>query len=191
MKLATIYGSPTPPGKLARALGLIEDGIRERHPGWQAERIGPRDALAPVVATWDESAVHRISDADAIVVAAPVFRGSIPGTLKLLIDMLPNEALRSKPVGILTVAAAPQHFLSAERHLRDILGWFGALTAPNSAFFVDQVFGGDEVAADALAELREFGDQVVVLAERTSGQAFGPDPLTVRFTRKAAAASTR
>ncbi len=187
MKLATIYGSPTPPGKLARALGLIEDGVRDRHPGWQVERIEPQP-LTPVVATWHESAVERVGAADAVVVATPVFRGSITGTLKLLIDLLPNEALRSKPVGILTVAAAPHHFLSAERHLRDLLGWFGALTAPNSAFFVDQVFRTDDVAAEALAQLREFGDQVVVLAERTHGQQFGPDPLTVRYAKQAAAA---
>ncbi|MFC5994572.1 NADPH-dependent FMN reductase [Pseudonocardia hispaniensis] len=184
MRLTTVYGSPTPPGKLARALGLLEQDVRDRHPNWVVDRIEPENPVAPVVATWGDDAVERISGADAVVLASPVFRGSITGTLKLLIDMLPNEALRSKPVGILTVAAAPHHFLSAERHLRDILSWFGALTAPNSAFFVDRVFGAAEVDAEALADLREFADQLVVLAENLSGRHFGPDPLTVRFTRK-------
>ncbi|GEL20692.1 NADPH-dependent FMN reductase [Pseudonocardia asaccharolytica] len=184
MRLATVYGSPTPPGKLARALGLLEQGVRDRHPGWEVERIAPRDSIAPVVATWGDDAVERIGGADAVVLASPVFRGSITGTLKILIDMLPNEALRSKPVGILTVAAAPHHFLSAERHLRDILSWFGALPTPNSAFFVDRVFGDAEVDAEAVTDLREFADQLVVLAERLDGRHFGPDPLTVRFTRK-------
>lgn len=186
MKLATIYGSPTPPGKLARALGLLETGVRDRRPGWTVERIEPEKPIGPVVATWSDDAVRRIADADAVVLASPVYRGSLTGTVKLLIDMLPNEALRSKPVGILTVAAAPHHFLSAERHLRDILGWFGALTAPNSAFFVDQVFREGEVAPEVVAGLREFADQVVVLAESLHGRRFGPDPLTVRYARKAA-----
>lgn len=184
MKLATIYGSPTPPGKLARALGLIEDDVRTRYPTWSVDRVAPTNSVGPVVATWDEDAVERIGDADAVVISSPVFRGSITGTLKLLIDMLPNEALRSKPVGILTVAAAPHHFLSAERHLRDVLAWFGALAAPNAAFFVDKTFGAEHVADDVVKELREFADQVVVLAEQLKGRGFGPDPLTVRYSKK-------
>ncbi|WP_406494417.1 NAD(P)H-dependent oxidoreductase [Streptomyces sp. NBC_00846] len=186
MRLVTVYGSPTPPGKMARALGLMEKGVRDRHPGWSVERIGPRDHASPVAAAWDDDAVGLIGEADAVVLASPVYRGSLTGTLKLLIDMLPNEALRSKPVGILTVAAAPHHFLSAERHLRDILGWFGALTAPNSAFFVDSTFRTDEVDAEVLAALGEFTDQVVTLSESLNGRRFGPDPLTVRYARKTA-----
>ncbi|MEV6119078.1 NAD(P)H-dependent oxidoreductase [Streptomyces sp. NPDC052077] len=182
MKLAIVYGSPTPPGKLARALDLAEAAVRERHPGWSTERIAPRTSVGPVVATWDDEAVERIGAADAVVLASPVYRGSITGTLKLLIDMLPNEALRSKPTGVLTVAAAPQHFLSAERHLRDILAWFGALTAPNSAFFVDTTFRTPDVDPAVLAELAEFADQLVTLAESLGGRGFGPDPLTVRFS---------
>lgn len=182
MKLLTVYGSPTPPGKLARALGLIEDDVRSR-PGWTVERLTPVPTADPVVALWGDDAVSRVEDADAVVLASPVFRGSVTGTLKLLIDALPNAALRSKPVGVLTVAAAPHHFLSAERHLRDVLAWFGALTAPNGAFFVDRTFASDDVPAEARADLREFADQVTVLAERLPGHHFGPDPLHVRFTR--------
>ncbi|SDQ70069.1 NADPH-dependent FMN reductase [Thermostaphylospora chromogena] len=184
MKLVTIYGSPTPPGKLARALELLETGVRERHPGWEVERIAPASTITPVVATWRDDVVEKVSGADAVVISSPVFRGSITGTLKLLIDMLPVEALRSKPVAILTVAAAPHHFLSAERHLRDVLSWFGALTAPNSAFFVDRVFAADTVDDEVRHELHELADQVVVLAERLSGRSFGPDPLTVRYRKK-------
>lgn len=109
-----------------------------------------------------------------------MFRASIPGTLKVLFDMLPTEALRSTPVGILTVAAAPEHFLSAERHLRDILSWFGALTAPNSGFFVDGVLADPEVAPEVVADLGELADQLTVLAENLGGRHFGPDPLSVR-----------
>jgi FMN reductase len=183
MRLVTVYGSPTPPGKLARALGLVE-GIASRCPGWTADRVAPAEQHGWVAATWDEDAVRAVADADAVVLASPVYRGSITGTLKLLIDMLPVEALRSKPVGILTVAAAPHHFLSAERHLRDVLSWFGALGAPNAAFFVDQEFRSDEVSAEVLGELEEFTAQLVTLAERLEGRAFGPDPLTVKYQRK-------
>ncbi|WP_275792922.1 NADPH-dependent FMN reductase [Prescottella equi] len=187
MNLLTVYGSPTPPGKLARALGRVEDDVRARQPGWAVDRLVPEPTADPVVALWGDDAVERVRAADAVILASPVFCGSFTGTLKLLVDALPNDALRNKPVGILTVAAAPHHFLSAERHLRDVLAWFGALTAPNGAFFVDRTFASDDVAPDALAELRELVEQVTVLAERLPGHHFGPDPLHVRFTRPKAA----
>lgn len=181
MKLTTIYGSPTPPGKLARGLGLLEDHVRTTHPTWKTERLVSR-SLGPVTGVWDDDAVGRVEEADAVVIASPVFRGSLPGTLKLLIDMLPNPALRSKPVGIFTVAAAPHHFLSAERHLRDILSWFGALTVPNSVFFVDRRLEEGEDDEEVHSDLREFTDQVISLAEKIDGTGFGPAPLHVKMT---------
>lgn len=181
MKLTTIYGSPTPPGKLARGLGLVEDYVHTAHTTWDTDRISSK-SLDPVTGIWEDDAIARVEDADAVVIASPVFRGSFPGTLKLLIDMLPNSALRSKPVGIFTVAAAPHHFLSAERHLRDILSWFGALTAPNSVFFVDRRLAEGEDDEEVYSDLREFTDQVIALAEKNAGTCFGPAPLHVKMT---------
>lgn len=181
MKLTTIYGSPTPPGKLARGLDLLEDRMRIAHPTWEIDRLASR-SLDPVTGIWEDDAVSRVENADAVVIASPVFRGSLPGTLKLLIDMLPNSALRSKPVGIFTVAAAPHHFLSAERHLRDILSWFGALTAPNSLFFVDRRLAEGQDDEEVHMDLHEFTDQVIGLAENMRGVDFGPAPLHVKMT---------
>jgi FMN reductase len=184
MRLVTIYGSPTPPGKLAAGLAMLEDDVRLRHHGWDVERLAPTGSAGPLTGTWDPGAVETVTAADAVVIASPVYRGSITGTLKLLIDQLPNEALRSKPVGILTVAAAPHHFLSAERHLRDILSWFGALTAANSAFFVDQRLVEPKNDDEVVTDLQQFVDQVITLAEKLDGTTFGPDPLTVKYAAR-------
>lgn len=181
MKLTTIYGSPTPPGKLARGLILLEDHVQTTHPSWEIDRLSS-NSLGHVTGVWGDDAVTRVESADAVIITSPVFRGSIPGTLKLLLDMLPNSALRSKPVGIFTVAAAPHHFLSAERHLRDILSWFGALTTPNSVFFVDRRLAEGEVDKEVYSDISEFTDQVIYLAEKTTGASFGPGPLHVKMT---------
>lgn len=183
MKLAVIYGSPTPPGKLARGLSLVERYMAENYPNWTT------DFLASVskdgaFKDWSENAQEKIFDADAVVIASPVFRGSFPWPLKKLIDMLPNAALRSKPVGIFTVAAAPHHFLSAERHLRDVMAWFGALTTPNSFFAVDKHFASEEIEKEIVDDAHEFTEQLVNLAERNAGLQFGPDPLHVKVTAK-------
>jgi hypothetical protein len=64
--------------------------------------------------------------ARAVVFAAPVYRASYPGVLKNLLDLLPVEALRAKPVGILAMGASAHHYLGVDTHLRAVLAWFGA-----------------------------------------------------------------
>lgn len=184
MKLTTIYGSPTPPGKLDRGLSFVEKHVAQQHPNWTTHRLASVNSEG-AFEDWDESAVDKILNADAVVIASPVYRGSFPWTLKKLIDILPNAALRSKPVGIFTVAAAPQHFLSAERHIRDVMTWFGALTTPNSFFAVDHSFASDEVEAEIIEDINHFTEQVIGLAERNAGVQYRPDPLHVKMTTKA------
>jgi len=183
MNIVTVYGSPTPPGKLARGLDLLERAFHEASPESSVQRISPAPTEQFVVGSWAPSAVETIAAADVVVFASPVFRASMTGTLKLLIDMIPVEALRSTPVGIMTVGAAPQHCFSAERHLRDTLSWFGALIAPNSLFFVDTVFAEQHVDSQTSSDLSEFTQQMIELSRRTAGLELGPEPLTLRFQK--------
>lgn len=181
MKLATIYGSPTPPGKLSRGLSFVEEYVNQQYSDWTTYRLSS-DNTGSVSGNWEKHTVDDVTAADAVIIASPVFRGSFPGTLKMLIDMLPNAALRSKPVGIFTVAAASEHFLSAERHLRDVLSWFGALTAPNSLFVADHHLATADINSETMQEMRVFADQIVDLTERNGGMQYGPEPLHVKMT---------
>ena len=88
-----------------------------------SEELDPRNAGA--VAAIDASA--------GVVFGSPVYRASIPGVLKNLIDHLSVESLRDKPVALIVVGARPHHYLGVDRHMRDILAWFGALALPTSA----------------------------------------------------------
>jgi FMN reductase len=179
MKLLTSYGSPTPPGKLSRALDIVADSVRTE-PGWTHERLAPGERLSFTTAIWPEDALAAVASADAVVIGSPVFRAAPPGTLKLLIDALSVEALRSKPVALLTVAAAREHALASERHLRDVLAWFGALTAPNSLFLPDVALAQETVDDDTRGALDELARQVLRLAERTHDLDLGPAPLAAR-----------
>lgn len=172
--LLTVYGSPTPPGKLARALDVAEAHVAGR-PGWRAVRLSP---LTPTA--WPEDAAEQVAAASGVLVASPVFRASFPATLKQLLDQLPVEAFGSRPVAILTVAAAPEHALGAERHLRDVLAWFGALTAPHPLFLRDRLLAGPELDAEVRADLGALVDQVVSLAVLPEGIRLGPAPLAAR-----------
>jgi FMN reductase len=71
--------------------------------------------------------VDAIASADAVVLATPVYRGSMTGVLKNLLDHVPVEALRGTPTGTAAMGGSLHHHLGAERHLRDVLAFFDAL----------------------------------------------------------------
>jgi FMN reductase len=150
--LRVILGSATSPGRMHRALdGAIE---RAAARGTSADLIdlGTLDlgfaAGTPLGDLDDDSAatVAAIESAGAVILATPIYRGSLSGSLKNLIDLTPVPALQGKVVGLVAMGASDHHFLGAERHLRDVLAFFGAVVMPvavylNGTDFVDGVPG--------------------------------------------------
>lgn len=141
-------------------------------------RIAPADGRPADELHDDTAAVLReLSEADVVLLATPVYRGSLSGVLKNLLDHVPVTALRDKPVAIAAMGATDHHFLGAERHLRDILAFFGALTPPNAVYLTagDFVDGAPSESADARFDaLLESG---IAMARALQGQSFGPAPL--------------
>jgi FMN reductase len=122
-----------------------------------AVRLGFADGT-PVGDLTDDTAatIAAIESATALILATPVYRGSLTGSLKNLLDLTPVPTLQGKVVGLLAMGASDHHFLGAERHLRDVLAFFGAVTMPvavylNNGDFLDGVPG--ERAEDALDQL--------------------------------------
>jgi FMN reductase len=157
-----VLGSTTPPGRLHRTIdGAIE---RASERGTSADlldlgsvRIGFADGTPPEDLDDDTaSAIAALGSARALVLATPVYRGSLTGSLKNLLDLTPVPALQGKVVGLVAMGASDHHFLGAERHLRDVLAFFGAVVMPvavylNGGDFTDGVPG--ERAEAALDEL--------------------------------------
>jgi FMN reductase len=119
--MLVIVGSATPPGRLRRAAaGAVEragDGVRAELLDLAEVRIVPADGRPPDALGDDtERVVAAIDVAGAVVLATPVYRGSLSGTLKNLLDHVPVAALQGKPVGIAAMGAIDHHFLGAERH---------------------------------------------------------------------------
>jgi FMN reductase len=147
-----ILGSTTPPGRLHRAVeGAIE---RAAARGTSADLIelgtldlGFADGTPPADLDDDTAAtIAAIESATAVIFATPVYRGSMSGSLKNLIDLTPVPALQGKVVGIVAMGASDHHYLGAERHLRDVLAFFGAVVMPvavylNGTDFTDGVPG--------------------------------------------------
>jgi NAD(P)H-dependent FMN reductase len=162
LRLAAVVGSVTPPGRLHRA---VEEAVERARPlvadaelvDLGARRISFADGREPDGFGDDTGAVvEAVERADVLVFATPTYRGSMTGALKNVFDLLPVPALQAKVVALVAMGGSDHHFLGADRHLRDVLTFFGALATPVSVYltgadFVDGVPG--ERAAQALDEL--------------------------------------
>ncbi|ADB53263.1 NADPH-dependent FMN reductase [Conexibacter woesei] len=188
IRLVTVVGSATPPGRLRRA---VEEGLaRAEASGGAATRlidladvrIAPADGRPPEQLGDDTADVlAAIAAADAVVLATPVYRGSLTGVLKNLLDHVPVAALEGTPVGIVAMGATPHHFLGAERHLRDVLSFFGALVAPVAVYLTSSDFADGEPIAQAADDLDTLLANVAALARATAGLPLGgPRPLPRR-----------
>jgi FMN reductase len=187
IEIAAVYGAATPPGKLALALDTTVEALTSTA-GTTVIRVDLHAAPLAFAGTRPptglddatSSAIGAIERADAALIASPVYRGSMPGVLKNLLDLVPLEGLRGKPVGLVVVGATTHHYLGVDRHLRDVLSWFGALALPVSTYLSNADFPEGSLSEGAAAELRELAGGLVQAARVTSSGLEGPAPLAAR-----------
>jgi FMN reductase len=177
--LVVLLGSATPPGRLHRATSLATERAASRHPGLRATTLDLATRSIPFADGSPPAGdlarvVDAVSTAGAVVLATPVYRGSLTGTLKNVLDHLPVPALRDTPVGLVSMGASDHHYLGADRHLRDILTFFGAIVTPTSAYLTSRDFTDGEPGEDALTRLDALLDSTLALAGTGP---FGPPPL--------------
>lgn len=182
--IAAILGSVTPPGRLSSA---VQDALLRAQVAGHATtfldlgtlRLGFADGR-PVAQLDDDTPrlIEVISAAEAVLLATPVYRGTLTGALKNALDLLPIEALHGKAVGVVAMGATLHHYLGAESHLRDILAWFGAFTLPTSVYLSSADFREGALTETASATLDQLLRQLgAAAAAAGSLAALGPVPL--------------
>jgi len=184
--LVAIVGAVTPPGRLLSAVTAMLDGARAMDSNLATSLLNLHDrkiAFAdgrPPEQYGDDTAatVKMIADTDAVIIASPIYRGSLTGALKNLLDHIPVDALMGKPVGIIAMGATMHHYLGVDWHLRDILAWFGALVAPTSVYISSADFVDGKITDGARGEMIALVDTVIKMTA-ISGS-LGPKPLAAR-----------
>lgn len=182
--LLAVIGSVTRPGRLRAAVaGAVE---RLDEPAGLldlAEVTLPfADGRAPAEAGGDtEEVVARIVAAEALLLATPIYRGSLTGSLKNLLDLVPLPALEGKPVALLAMGTTPHHFLGADRHLRDMLAFFGAHVTPVAGYLTAKDFeDGVPTAAAAETVDRLLAGLMALRRAAADTAAHGLRPLTAK-----------
>lgn len=127
-----------------------------------------------------QRAIALVEDADAYVVATPVYRGSYTGALKNFFDLIPNEAgvrdpLRGKPVGLIASGGSDHHYLVIEHQLRPLFGFFGCVTAARGIYANRDAFDAQrQPAGPIVEELHALGSELVLLDRHLRGVAAPP-----------------
>lgn len=110
-----------------------------------AVRIGDLDTLA-------RAAVDLMIEADGLVLASPVYKGSYGGLFKHLLDLIDPLALMGKPVLLGATGGGARHALVIEHQLRPLLGFFEAQALATGVYASDADFHDGEIASEALLD---------------------------------------
>ncbi|URN95321.1 MAG: NAD(P)H-dependent oxidoreductase [Candidatus Pristimantibacillus lignocellulolyticus] len=90
---------------------------------------------------WDQEVINtlieQINASTYIVIASPTYKATYTGLLKLMLDLLPMNALQGKLVFPLMVGAGYQHHLAVELHMKPVLAELGAITTSRGLYMLD------------------------------------------------------
>jgi len=91
-----------------------------------------------------------VEQADVLVVATPVYRGSYTGLFKHFFDFIHQDALIDKPVLLAATGGSQRHALVIDHQLRPLFSFFQARTLPLGIYATDEDFADYRLQNDAL-----------------------------------------
>jgi len=172
MNLLGLSGSPAK-NAASRTLNAVKQAVKYAHEqdnSIHMETINVRDldielcdGRDPALYESDTKVlIEKIVNADALILGTPVYRGSYTGILKNVFDVIPNDALVGKPVGIIVTGSTQHHYLTIEHEIKPLLGFFHAHALPGGVYLTSEYFN-DSVLIDegALERLQQLSTAIV------------------------------
>lgn len=136
-----LNGSPSAESRTGRLLDHFAEQLSLD--GWSVNQIALRTLPAQALLSADFDALPLVSarlaveEADAIVVATPVYKGAYTGLLKAFIDTLPHRALVDKSVLPIASGGTLAHYGVIDHALKPILAALGATYTLPGIFVLD------------------------------------------------------
>lgn len=140
-KIVMISASPSATSRLNGMLEAAEQALSRG--GAALERIEIRD-IAPDVLIglkFDHpeitSAMQQIEQADAVIVATPVYKAAYSGLLKIFLDLIPQKGLQHKRILPIVIGGTLAHLLMIDYALKPVLSALGAEDQLQGVFGLD------------------------------------------------------
>jgi FMN reductase len=159
LRLVAVSGGLQRPSKTAALAEHLLDLIAEEVPC--ERRLVELGQLAPRLAgaVWRtqlpevvEQALAAVEEADILVVATPVYRGSYTGLFKHFFDFIHQDALIDKPVLLAATGGSERHALMIDHQLRPLFSFFQARTLPLGVYATDKDFLDHRLHDEALIQ---------------------------------------
>lgn len=96
------------------------------------------------------AAQHAVGEADLLVVATPIYRGSYTGLFKEFFDLVRQDALVGTPVLLAAGGGNDQHSLAIDHELRPLFSFFRANTLPIGVYARSADFSAGQITGQAL-----------------------------------------
>ena len=130
MSILLLGGSPQLPSSSSRLLLHIGEQLALQGHSYASLHVRDLPARALLLADYDDAAIARavraVADADAIVIATPIYKAAYTGLLKAFLDLLPQDGLAGKLVLPLATGGGHAHTLALDYALRPVLHALGA-----------------------------------------------------------------
>lgn len=124
-----------------------------------------------------EDALVAVEQADVLVVATPVYRGSYTGLFKHFFDFVDQDALVDTPVLLAATGGSDRHALMIDHQLRPLFSFFQARTLPLGVYATDRDFVGHGLDNAELLERARLAVEralpVIALTRPTAAGAVG------------------
>lgn len=146
-KLVTFTGSYSYPSKTLSLVDSIAQKAAQHHnlmlTQYNMSDLGRSLGLAQNIHDLEDSSkliIQDIKEADALIIATPVYKGSYPGLFKHFIDLLDPALLYAKPILLAATGGGSRHSLMVEHQLRPLFGFFMAHSLPTAIYASAQDF---------------------------------------------------
>jgi FMN reductase len=87
------------------------------------------------------AAIVTLAEADALVVATPVYKAGVSGLVKSFFDVVDQDLLIAVPTVLAATAGTSRHALVADEQLRSLFAYLRALSTPTSVFAASEDWG--------------------------------------------------
>lgn len=187
MSALFISGSTSLHSKTDIVLNILQQELAEQ--GLASERISPRDfePSALINLNFSDAAIIRfqqkVQQAQVIVIGTPIYQASFSGSLKLLLDLIPERGLHHKIVLALATAGSDSHLLVPDYTLKPIFSALGATHLLRSLYVNSREITvtptGEYLIPDPIRErLQESAAQIIAALDPTPSAHLAPDGIT-------------
>lgn len=140
-KIALIAGSPA---NGSRLFGLVQYATdRLALAGYDVDLISAADLPAEDLLRADfgspaiQQALASVEQADAVIIASPVFKASYSGALKTILDLVPQKGFQGKVILPLFIGGTIAHLLAVDYALKPVVSALGGTNILGGVFAVD------------------------------------------------------